>query len=123
MRSGRVAEAVFSKLRRRWRKELEARACCSARLRRALIQQGLPVLRAYGARRVWLFGSVAAGVAGAASDIDVLAMPVAKADFWDLRRDLEAALDHPVDLYTQDDDADLVGKVMERGELIDEVQP
>jgi len=118
-----MAAAGFSKLERRWEAERQARAARSAHLRRLLIERGLPVLRAYGVRRVWLFGSVAAGTAGTASDIDLLAMPVTPADFWDLRRDLEAALDHPLDLYTQDDDADLVRKVMERGELINEVQP
>lgn len=118
-----MSAADFLKLGRRWQDEHEARAGRSARLRRLLIERGLPVLRAYGVRRVWLFGSVAAGTAGTASDIDLLAAPVAAADFWDLRRDLEAALAHPVDLYTQDDDGDLVRKVMERGELIDEVEP
>lgn len=118
-----MSTADFSKVARRWQEEREARAAGSALLRRLLIERGLPMLRTCGVRRVWLFGSVAAGTAGAASDIDVLAMPVAPADYWDLRRDLEAAVEHPVDLYTQDDDADLVRKVMARGELIDEVQP
>ena len=90
----------LSKVERRWEAEREARAARSAQLRRLSIERGLPVLRAYGVHQVWLFGSVAAGTAGAASDIDVLAVPVATADFWDLRRDLETALDHPIDLYT-----------------------
>ena len=120
---GRMTSAGFSKLERRWAAERVARAERSARLRRLLIELGLPVLQSYGARRVWLFGSVAAGTAGTASDIDLLADPVATEDYWALRRDLEAAIGHPVDLYTQDDDADLVRKIIERGDRIDEVQP
>ena len=116
-------ETGFSKLERHWAREQAGRSARSAALRQLLITRGLPVLRRHGARRVWLFGSVAAGTARAESDIDLLAMPVAPADYWALRRELEAALNHPVDLYTQDDDADLVRKVLERGELIDEVQP
>ena len=113
----------FSKLKRRWQKEHEERLACSARLRRLLVERGLTVLRAYGVQRVWLFGSVLEGTAGTKSDIDLLAVPVAVTDYWTLRRDLETALNHPVDLYTQDDDRDLVRKVQERGELVDEVQP
>lgn len=113
----------FSKLERRWERERAGRSARSAALRQLLVTRGLAVLRRHGAQRVWLFGSVAAGTARAASDIDLLAMPVSAADYWTLRRELEVALGHPVDLYTQDDDADLVRKVMERGELIDEVQP
>jgi predicted nucleotidyltransferase len=72
---------------------------------------------------VYLFGSVAAGTAGPRSDIDMLAMPVAAEAFWCLRRDLEAALGQRLDLYTQRDDPEFVRKIMERGELIYEVQP
>jgi hypothetical protein len=53
----------------------------------------------------------------------MLAMPVAAEAFWSLRRDLEAALGQRLDLYTQHDDPEFVRKIMERGELIYEVQP
>lgn len=115
--------AGFSKLERRWEQERAARAERSALLRQLLLERGLSVLLSYGVGRVWLFGSVAAGTAEAASDIDLLAEPVRAGDYWNLRRDLEAALGHPIDLYTQDDDAGLVRKIIERGELIHEVQP
>ncbi|MFY9975003.1 MAG: nucleotidyltransferase domain-containing protein [Chromatiaceae bacterium] len=113
----------FSKLERRWQAEREARVARSARLRRLLMERRLAVLRDFGVQRAWLFGSVLEGTAGTTSDIDLLAVPVAPTDYWPLRRDLEAALNYPIDLYTQDDDRDLVRKVQERGELVDEVQP
>ena len=118
-----MSAGPFSKLEKRWRDERAARQARSADLRRRLAERGLPVLRGYGARRVWLFGSVADGRADAGSDIDLLAIPIENESYWSARSDLEEALEHPVDLYTQDDDAGFVRKVMERGELIDEVQP
>ena len=115
-------DARFEKLGRRWRRERAERASRSAELRRLLVERGGPVLRAYGVRNAWLFGSVAAGTAEAGSDLDLLVVPVAAADFWPLRRDLEAAMGRPVDLYTQDEDPVFVQKIMERGEPIGEIQ-
>jgi hypothetical protein len=40
-----MAAVGFSKLERRWQAEREARVARSARLRRLLIERGLPVLR------------------------------------------------------------------------------
>jgi len=81
------------------------------------------VLRAYGVREAWLFGSVADGKPRSASDLDLLVTPVAAEHYWPLRRDLEAVIGCPLDLYTQDDDPMLVTKVKARGEVIYEVQP
>ncbi|MEA3277594.1 MAG: nucleotidyltransferase domain-containing protein [Pseudomonadota bacterium] len=113
----------FSKLEARWRRQRAERVLRSQGLRTLLMERGVPVLRASGVRRAYLFGSVAAGTAKTHSDIDVLAISVQAADYWRLRRELEAALDHPVDLYTQDDEPEFVRKIMERGDLIYEVQP
>jgi predicted nucleotidyltransferase len=113
----------FSKLKERWRTEQADRARRSIELRRLVDERAIPVFRRYGACKVYLFGSVAAGTAGPRSDIDMLAMPVAAEAFWRLRRDLEAALGQRLDLYTQRDDPEFVRKIMERGELIYEVQP
>ena len=98
------------------------RASRSAELRRRLLESGSPVLRAYAVREAWLCGSVAAGTAAPESDVDLLVMPVSAGDYWPLRRDLEAVLGCPLDLYTQDDDPTFLCKVMERGELIYEVR-
>lgn len=113
----------FSKLKERWRNEQADRARRSIELRRLVDERAIPVFRRYGVCKVYLFGSVAAGTAGPRSDIDMLAMPVAAEAFWSLRRDLEAALGQRLDLYTQRDDPEFVRKIMERGELIYEVQP
>lgn len=94
----------FSKVKARWRREREERGNRSHELRRLLVERGGPVLRSYGARDVWLFGSVAAGTAVAGSDLDLLVTPVAVEDYWPLRRDLEEAVGCALDLYTQDND-------------------
>ena len=112
----------FSKVEARRRKQQAERASRSAELRRRVTERGYPVLHAYGVRKAWLFGSVAAGAAEPASDLDLLVMPVVAEHYWPLRRDLEAALGCPLDLYTQDDDPVFVRKVMERGELVYEVR-
>ena len=66
----------------------------------------------------YMFGSIAEGRAGMASDVDLLVIGAKAADYWDLRRDLEEALGRPLDLFTQDDDRVLVTKIMARGKLI-----
>jgi uncharacterized protein len=108
----------FSKLAERWCRERDERVAYSADLRRRLIERGLPVLRRYGVREVWLFGSAAGGTAHARSDLDLLAVPVTAEAYWPLRRELEEAVACTLDLYTQDDDPVFVRKVMQRGELI-----
>jgi predicted nucleotidyltransferase len=113
----------FAKLQARWHRERTERADRSAELRRWVVDRALPVLHAYGVRRAWLFGSVAEGTAQAHSDLDLLVEPVGAEDYWPLRRELETALAHPVDLYTQDDDPVFVRKVQQRGDLIYEIQP
>ena len=112
----------FSKVKARWRREREERENRSHELRRRLVERGGPILRSYGVRDAWLFGSVAAGMAELESDLDLLVMPVAADDYWPLRRDLEVAVGCPLDLYTQDDDPTFVKKVMERGEHINATQ-
>ena len=118
-----VDSGDFSKVEQRWRRERSERESRSIELRRRLLDRGRPLLRAYGVRRAWLFGSVAEGTADADSDLDLLAIPVTAEAFWSLRRELATAVSFPLDLYTQDDDPVFVRKVMERGELIHEVQP
>ncbi len=99
-----MGSAGFTKLHERWRNERESRAHRSGEMRRRLIERGIPVLRAHGVRQAWLFGSVAAGTAEPGSDVDLLVSPVTAEDYWVLRRELEAAIGCPLDLYTQDDD-------------------
>ncbi len=63
-------------------------------------------------------GSIADGTADADSDVDLVVMGVAPADYWALRRELEQALGRPVDLHTQDDDPAFVTKAIARGQQI-----
>jgi predicted nucleotidyltransferase len=112
----------FAKIAERRRRERALCASRSAELRRRLLELGFAVLRAYGVREAWLFGSVASGTAAPESDLDLLVMPIAAVDYWPLRRELEAVLGCPLDLYTQDDDPTFLHKVLERGELIYEVR-
>jgi predicted nucleotidyltransferase len=74
-----------------------------------------PVLRAHGVERAWLFGSLARGTAHARSDVDLLVLGVGAGDYWELRHDLERALERPLDLITQDDDPVFVAKARARG--------
>ena len=63
-----------------------------------------PILRKRGVARAWVYGSVAAGTAGARSDVDmVVEMPPGEYlgwGFFDLRRELREALGRKVDLHT-----------------------
>ena len=63
-----------------------------------------PALRKWGVARAWVYGSVAAGTAGARSDVDmVVEMPPGEYLGWglfDLRRELKEALGRKVDLHT-----------------------
>lgn len=118
-----MSNGQFDKLAQRWRDERVHRKALSRRLRSRLLNCGGSVFQKYGVRRVWLFGSVSQECALVDSDVDVLVSPLSAEDYWPLRRELEAVVGHPIDLYTQDDDDVFVRKVMVRGELIYDVQP
>lgn len=90
----------------------------SLRVKRYLLDKGGPVFKSYGVSTVILFGSVLQGRSRPQSDIDILALSVSAADYWDFKHDLEEALDLPVDLYTQADDPVFVKKIRERGETV-----
>ena len=110
----------FGKLRARQAQEREGLRAEGARLQALVGCVVPPILRRYGATRGWLFGSIAAGLCHARSDVDLLVLGVPAAAYWAPRHDLEQALDRPVDLLTQDDDPVMVRKITERGVLIHE---
>lgn len=61
----------------------------------------IPIFKQYGVTKAAVFGSVARGEETAKSDIDVLVdlrRPFGLARFVALKRDLETALDRPVDV-------------------------
>ena len=108
----------FGKLRARWQREQEEQQRLSWELAARVAKVVPPVLMGYGITMAYVFGSIAEGRAGMASDVDLLVIGAKAADYWDLRRDLEEALGRPLDLFTQDDDKVLVTKIMARGKLI-----
>lgn len=88
-----------------------------------LLKNGVPILKRYGIGKAILFGSLQHGQSHDQSDIDLLVFPLASKQYWVFRYELEQALDFPVDVYTQTDDAVFVRKMTERGETIYEAQP
>jgi predicted nucleotidyltransferase len=86
-----------------------------------LLERGIAVFKKFGIRKVIVFGSVAEGVCGEMSDIDILVMPLKNSQYWDFRYELEEAVDLRIDLYTDLDDPVLVEKITSRGETLYEV--
>jgi predicted nucleotidyltransferase len=108
---------TFEKLKISWRlKTLEQQR--EAEVRRARLAEAGPVFERFGIRKVVLFGSVAGGRSAVGSDIDLLVLPLAGAQYWDFKRALEEAWTYPVDLYTQDDDPIFVNKILTRGQVV-----
>ena len=112
---------VFEKLRKRHAVERKRRKIRSERAKHLLLERGLVVFKKFGIRKVIVFGSVADGLCGEMSDIDVLVMPLNNSRYWDFRYELEEAVDLPIDLYTDLDDPILVKKIISRGEILYEV--
>jgi len=85
------------------------------------LEHGVAVFKKFDIHKVIVFGSVADGVCGEMSDLDILVMPLKNSLYWDFRHELEEAVDLPIDLYTDLDDPILVEKIISRGEKIYEV--
>ena len=95
---------AFEKLKKRRAVKREMQQIRSERLKFLLLERGLAVFKKFGIRRVIVFGSVADGVCGEMSDLDILVMPLKNSQYWDFRHELEEAVDLPIDLYTDLDD-------------------
>lgn len=113
---------TYDTLRARWQADKTRRQERARAMKQAVLTKGPAVFEKFGIQTVVLFGSVQDGRSHAASDIDLLAMPLAARDYWRCRHELEEALDYPLDLYTQDDDPIFVRKILDRGETIYDVQ-
>lgn len=107
-----------SKVRARRARERAARTAAAAELHSRVLEVVPPIVARHGAAAAYLFGSVSAGSAHASSDVDLVVLGIGPADYWELRHELEHALDRPVDLHTQDDDPVFVTKAIDRGEQI-----
>ena len=111
----------YDKLKQKWFLEKLERKRRSEEMMSTVISKGMPLFRSFGLHKVVLFGSVVDGRSGEDSDIDIFVLPLSGDQYWSLRHELEQALDHPVDLYTQDDDYRFVKKILQRGEVIYEI--
>jgi len=76
------------------------------------------IFKKYKLKRVYLFGSILNYRSHENSDIDLYVEKLETNQFWNLWRDLEESLDHPVDLYYQSDDPKFIRKIKNRGRLI-----
>jgi predicted nucleotidyltransferase len=112
---------TFEKLKKRRAVERERRKIRSELLKSLLLERGIAVFKKYSICKVIVFGSVADGVCGDMSDLDILVMPLENSRYWDFRYELEEAVDLPIDLYTDLDDPSLVEKITSRGETLYEV--
>jgi predicted nucleotidyltransferase len=112
----------FGKLKQKWSKDKKARRATSADLKHLLLARGRPIFKKYGITKVVLFGSVADGRCDMTSDIDILVQPLPGKKYWNFRREIEDAMDSPVDLYTTGDDSTFVKKILSRGKTVYEVQ-
>ena len=61
------------------------------------------MFKKYSTCKVIVFGSVAEGANTENSDIDILVVSLKNNQYWDLRYELEEAVDLPIDLYTDTD--------------------
>lgn len=112
---------AFEKLKHRRAAIRRERRIRSERVKSLLLERGISVFEKYGISKVVVFGSVADGFSDELSDIDILVLPLKNNQYWDLRHELEEAVDLPIDLYTDLDDEDFVDKILVRGETIYEV--
>jgi len=120
-----TAQAKFdtSRAQARWRAEASARQARSVALLADVRVKAAPVLRRFGAREAVVFGSLVTGTARADSDIDLVVLGTDPFAYWDLRRELEAALGRALDLFTEADDDRFVAKARARGEVIYAAEP
>ncbi len=113
----------FSNLKEKWDKDREARVRDSARIKQLILDRGTTVFKKYGIVKAVIFGSLAEERYSQTSDIDILVKDLSNKKYWEFRRELEEALDIPVDLYTDKDESGFVNKILSRGVTIYEVQP
>ncbi len=114
-------QMAFEKLKKKRALKRVRQRIHAKRIKSLLIERGLEVFKKFGIRKAIVFGSVADGVCGEMSDIDILVIPLENTQYWDFRHELEEAVDMPIDLYTDLDDPVLVEKIISRGEIIYDV--
>ena len=111
----------FTKLQEKWRQNREDARKNAAAVKHLLLQKGTPIFLKYGIEKAVIFGSIVDGRHTSMSDIDLFVQYLANERFFDFKRELEDALNIPVDLHTDKDDSSFIKKIMSRGEVIYEV--
>lgn len=82
-----------------------------------LVEQGAALLRAEGAREVYLFGSQTSGRAHAASDVDLAVSGLPPGVFFSTMARLGELFDRPVDLVDLDETTPFTTYLKQRGLL------
>ena len=111
----------FDKLKQRWERDRIRWQEGSALRQKLLRENARPIFKKFRISKVVLFGSTAENRSRTDSDIDLFVRPLKGDNYWDFKRELEDALDLPVDVYTDTDDEIFVKKILERGEVIYEI--
>lgn len=111
--------ATPSDMARRWRqREAEARARATGRAQRlvACLPHARDLLLRSGAKRVWLFGSLAMNEGRENSDVDLAVEGLPASAFFDVLSELMAVFAGPVDLVRIEDAPEsLRRRVLEEG--------
>ena len=105
----------FDKLKKRWAFEANEQSDRANSFRERLLNEGIPIFKKYNIKKVYLFGSLAAGRCEENSDVDLFVSPLSSENYWQFRFELEELIQLPIDLYTNDDDRVFVKKIIERG--------
>ena len=108
----------FDQLKNRWYRQAGERKKLTQQRLATLHQLGPQIFKKYGIKKVILFGSVLTGKCTTNSDIDMLLIPLADKDFWQIRHELEEAIGCRIDIYTQTDEPQFIEKIMARGKVI-----
>lgn len=108
----------YEKLKQRWSKEKSEQETRAAGFKKQLLENGRPIFKRYNLQVVYLFGSVVSGKSREDSDIDLYVSNLPADRYWQFRRELEEAVQLPIDLYTDRDDITFVKKIKERGEKV-----
>ena len=108
----------YEKLIERWSQEKKEQQARAAEFKKRLLKNGTPIFKRYNLQAVYLFGSVASGKSSENSDLDLYVSDLPSARYWQFRRDLEEAVQLPIDLYTDGDDSGFIEKIIARGEKV-----
>ena len=92
--------ASYEKLKQRWLNEKSEQEARAAGFKKQLLENGTPIFKRYNLKVVYLFGSVVSGKSREDSDIDLYVSALPVDQYWRFRRELEEAVQLPIDLYT-----------------------